>query len=126
MGKKRRRSSKSKTGLTPPCKTGSNMASHNQNNNNNNVSDVITQAHDCLHGSYTAPSTSANVSQSNVNNQTFNCSSNFTQAPPPNLPRPNLQSTPYQVQSKAYLNSLVLCYLCHPLCQMDQMTYQCL
>jgi hypothetical protein len=44
------------------------MASQNQNNNNNNVSDVITQAHDCLHGSYTEPSTSANVSQPNVNN----------------------------------------------------------
>jgi hypothetical protein len=70
------------------------MASQNQNNNNNNVSDVITQAHDCLHGSYTKPSTSANVSQPNVNNQIFNYSSNFTQAPPPNLPRPILQSTP--------------------------------
>jgi hypothetical protein len=70
------------------------MASQNQNNNHNNVSDVITQAHDCLHGSYTEPSTSANVSQPNVNNQTFNYSSNFTQAPPPNLPRPILQSTP--------------------------------
>jgi hypothetical protein len=69
------------------------MASQNQNNNNI-VSDVITQAHDCLHGSYTEPSTSANVSQPNVNNQTFNCSSNFAQAPPPNLPRPILQSTP--------------------------------
>ena len=92
MGKRRRRSSKSKTGLTPPCKTGSNMASQNQNNNN--VSDVITQGHDCLHGSYTEPSTSANVSQPNVNNQTFNYSSNFTHAPPPNLPRPILQSTP--------------------------------
>ena len=125
MGKRRRRSSKSKTGLTPPCKTGSNMASQNQNNNNN-VSDVITQAHDCLHGSYTKPSTSANVSQPNVNNQIFNYSSNFTQAPPPNLPRPILQSTPYQVQSKTYLNSLALSYSCHPLCQMDQMTYQCL
>jgi hypothetical protein len=45
------------------------MASQNQNNNNNNVSDVITQAHDCLRGSYTEPSTSANVSQPNVNNQ---------------------------------------------------------
>ena len=112
MGKRRRRSSKSKTGLTPPCKTGSNMASQNQNNNNNNVSDVITQAHVCLHGSYTEPSTSANVSQPNVNNQIFNYSSNFTQAPPP---RPILQSTPYQVQSKAYLNSLALSYLCHPL-----------
>jgi hypothetical protein len=56
------------------------MASQNQNNNNNNVSDVITQAHDCLRGSYTEPSTSANVSQPNVNNQTFNYSSNFTQA----------------------------------------------
>jgi hypothetical protein len=87
------------------------MASQNQNNNNN-VSDVITQAHDCLHGSYTEPSTSANVSQPNVNNQTFNYSSNFT---PPNLPRPILQSTPYQVQSKTYLNSLALSYLCHPL-----------
>ena len=124
MGKRRRRSSKSKTGLTPPCKTGSNMASQNQNNNN--VSDVITHAHDCLHGSYTEPSTSANVSQPNVNNQTFNCSSNFTQAPPPNLPRPILQSTPYQVQPTAYLNSLALSYLCHTLCQMDHMTYQCL
>ena len=125
MGKRQRRSSKSKTGLTPPCKTGSNMASQNQNNNNI-VSDVITQAHDCLHGSYTEPSTSANVSQPNVNNQTFNYSSNFTQAPPPNLPRPILQNTPYQVQSKAYFNSLALSYLCHPLCQMNQMTYQCL
>ena len=68
------------------------MASQNQNNNN--VSDVITHVHDCLHGSYTEPSTSANVSQPNVNNQTFNCSSNFTQALPPNLPRLILQSTP--------------------------------
>ena len=65
------------------------MASQNQNNNN--VSDVIAQAHDCLHGTYAEPSTSANVSQPNVNNQTFNCSSNFTQAPPPN--RPIFQST---------------------------------
>ena len=70
------------------------MASQNQNNNNINVSDVITQAHDCLHGSYTEPSTSANVSQPNVYNHTFNCSSNFTQAPPSNLPRPILQNTP--------------------------------
>jgi hypothetical protein len=56
------------------------------------------------YGSYTEPSTSENDSQPNVNNQTFNYSSNFTQAPPPNLPRPILQSTPLPWGFKVFNN----------------------
>ncbi|CAG2206711.1 unnamed protein product [Mytilus edulis] len=94
-GKKRKNSNNTKSGLTPPYKTGSKMATNQNNQNNMNISQVLTQAHESLHGSYTEVPINNNVN----NNQTFTCSPNQTNQLQQNCTRPVLQSTPLPVQS---------------------------
>ncbi|CAG2231850.1 unnamed protein product [Mytilus edulis] len=94
-GKKRKNSNNTKSGLTPPYKTGSKMATNQNNQNNMNISQVLTQAHESLHGSYTEVPINNNVN----NNQTFTCSPNQTNQLQQSCTRPVLQSTPLPVQS---------------------------
>ncbi|CAG2247210.1 unnamed protein product [Mytilus edulis] len=87
MGNKRKtRNNSSKTGLTPPNKAASKMATHNQN-----ISDVLTQAHESLHGSYIDQPENTNNIQMSSKDQTFTCSPNIPLQCPS---RPMLQSTP--------------------------------
>lgn len=90
MGKRRRKSNNSKSGLTPPSKTGSKMATTNQNN----ISQVLTQAHESLHGSYIEIPASNPINMNNNQTFTYTCSPNRQQQPLQNHLRPILQSTP--------------------------------
>ena len=110
-GKKRRRSKNSTSGLTPPNKTSSNMATTNQNN----ISQVLTQAHGTLHGPLPDTPISTPISTQVTNNQTFTCSPNNVQMSQNQMP-PVLQSTPYRglVHLKLFTNSYHLYHLCKP------------
>lgn len=91
--KRKNRSNSSKTGLTPPTKISNNMAAQNQNNT---LSQVLSQAHESLHGSFTENIIPNNGQQ---NNQTFTCSPSNMQNLPQPVPRPVLQSTPLPVST---------------------------
>ncbi|VDI68072.1 Hypothetical predicted protein [Mytilus galloprovincialis] len=89
MGKKRRRNNSSKTGLTPPEKTNTKMAASNtiDQNKTMDLSQVISEAHESLHGNI---SPTAAVSFVEPNSQ--HCSKSIFQRPP--VPPYPLQSTP--------------------------------
>ncbi|CAG2212174.1 unnamed protein product [Mytilus edulis] len=91
-GKKRKNSNNTKSGLTPPYKTGSKMAT---NQNNMNISQVLTQAHESLHGSYTEVPINNNVN----NNQTFTYGKNRINQLHQNCTRTVLQGSPLPVHS---------------------------
>ena len=68
MAKKRKKNNNSKTGLTPPNKTTTKMAA--STNQNQNITEILNQAHQFLHGSYTEVGVSLTTYQpSNHSNQ---------------------------------------------------------